>query len=202
MTTPRWQGSGDEAPSPGRRAFRSGTLLIIGLLVFLLVGWLFYRQTLPAAWLHDFSGAIAYHAAADPNPPEPEDIRQVAPPSEADSPYICAADAIDLDWDRMFVVTSRQSLRNHPHLGSMRWPDESLARHADQLSRDARYQLIVLTRGDEVLDAQLFFTFWGDLSALARSEGYDRSEAVFTAASRGGIYIVSPASGAPPSACP
>ena len=201
MTMPRGQGAREVIPSPQRQAFRGGTLLIIGVGVFLLVGWIFYRQTLPPAWLHDFSEAVALHASADPNRPTPEDIRQISPRVEVDNPYICVGRVIDLSWDRIFAVTSDQDLRAHPVLPRAVWPDQPLSSYAGMLARDDRYQLLVLVDGNDVVDAQLYFTFWGDLTDIARAEGFARDQAVFTAASRGGIYVVSPALNAPVAAC-
>jgi hypothetical protein len=200
--TSRWgQDAQDEGPSPQRQAFRSGTLLIIGVGIFLLVGWLFYRQTLPPTWLRDFSEAVALHASADPNPPEPEDIRQVSPPSNADSPYICAGKIINEDWDQLFAVTARQNLASHPFLSRFDWPEYPLEHYVDLLSRDERYQLLILVRGQRVVDAQLYFTFWGDIAPIAQTEGFVREDAVFTSASLNGLYIVSPAGDVPAGAC-
>jgi hypothetical protein len=201
MTAPMDAGAHRSNPSPGSQRFRSGTLLIIGLGIFLLVGWIFYRQTLPPAWLHDFSEAIALHAAPDPNPAAPEDIRQVSPRREVGDPYICLSRVIDLAWDHFFVITSGEALRNHQVLSNAIWQDQSLSYYVDLLERDERYQLVVLIQHNDVVDAQLYFTFWGDLSAIAMSEGFARDNAIFTAASLGGIYIVSPALDAPIGAC-
>ena len=201
MTTPQGTGAHDSDPPPGRQRFRSGTLLIIGLGIFLLVGWIFYRQTLPPAWLHDFSEAIALHAIPDPDPPEPEDIRQVSPRNQVEDPYICVGRVIDLVWDHMFVIAPGGELQNHPALSNAIWQDQPLSYYTDLLERDARYQLVILVKGNEVVDAQLYFTFWGDLSAIARSEGFARADAIFTAVSLNSIYIVSPALDAPVDAC-
>tara|TARA_R110000868_G_scaffold128879_5_gene337320 strand:+ start:2193 stop:2801 length:609 start_codon:yes stop_codon:yes gene_type:complete len=201
MTLQRGPGDQDDVPSPQRRVFRSGTLLIIGFGIFLLVGWVFYRQTMPPAWLYDFSEAVALHASPDPSPPEPEDIRQVSPPVQVDDPYICLENVIDLDWDHLFVVTSGQDLRTHPALSQSVWLDQPLSHYVDLMARDERYQLLVLVNANTVLDAQLYFTFWGDLSPIARTEGFSRSEAVFTAASLNGLYIVSPALEVPVGTC-
>ena len=200
MTLPGSDGR-DTDPSPERKMFRSGTLLIIGLGVFLLAGWFFYRQTLPAAWLYDFSEAIAQHATPDPNPPEPEDIRQVSPRTPVEDPFICVGNVIALPWDRFFVVTSGQELQSHNTLADVNWPEPPLQHYIDLLNQDDRYQLIVLVQGDNVLDAQLYFTFWGDLSEIAGPDGYGRANAVFTSKSLGGRYIVSPALSMPVTAC-
>ncbi len=201
MTARRGPGTHEDAPSPQRRAFRSGTLLIIGFGIFLLVGWIFYRQTLPPAWLYDFSEAVAQHASPDRSPPEPEDIRQVAPPIEVEDPYICLANVIDLSWDHIFVVAPGQDLRVHPVLSQSVWPDQPLSYYVDLMARDERYQLVVLVNANAVVDAQLYFTFWGDLSPISRPEGYTRGEAIFTAASLNGLYIVSPVLDPPVDTC-
>jgi hypothetical protein len=201
MMRSRGAGTPESTPSSQRRMFRSGTLLIIGLGAFLLFGWNFYRQTLPVAWLYDFSEAIALHAAPDPNPPEPEDIRQVSPRPPVEDPYICVGRVIDLPWDKLFVVTSEQDLQSHAVLSDAVWQEQSLQHYVDLLVRDDRYQLIVLVQGRDVLDAQLYFTFWGDLTALAQPEGFSRARAVFTSNSLEGRYIVSPADDAPVDSC-
>ena len=201
MTMPRGTSAQDTGPSPKRRMFRSGTLLIIGLVAFVLVGWVFYRQTLPAAWLHDFSEAIALHASLDPDPPEPEDIRQVSRRTPVENPYICVSNVIDLPWDNLFVITSEQDLESHPVLSDAMWHKQSLQYYVELLDRDDRYQLIVLVQDRNVLDAQLYFTFWGDLAALTQPDGFSRADAVFTAASQGGRYIVSPAMDASAGTC-
>ncbi|MEQ9449222.1 MAG: hypothetical protein RLN70_10010, partial [Rhodospirillaceae bacterium] len=98
-------------------------------------------------------------------------------------------------------LTSESDLRAHPVLSAARWPGEGHGAHADLLASDERYQMLVLLRGDEVLDAQLYFTFWGDLSRIALDAGYSRGEAVFISESRDGLYIVSPAVNMPEDAC-
>ncbi len=201
MTLQQGPSTQDDALPPQRRAFRSGTLLIIGFGIFLLVGWVFYRQTLPPTWLYDFSEAVALHTSPDPSPPEPEDIRQVAPPVSVDDPYICVGNVIDLAWDHIFAVTSGKNLQTHPVLSQSIWPDLPLAHYADLMARDERYQLLVLADANTIVDAQLYFTFWGDLSPISRPEGFTRSEAVFTSASLNGLYIVSPALDAPVGTC-
>lgn len=181
------------------RGVRSGTLFVFALAACMAGGWLLYQPYLPAKWLHDFSGEIAARAAPDPTPPEPEDVRQAQRRAPPDHPYICAADFIDLDWDRMIIVAGGQDISVHPTLSKVSW--ERMADVAARTGEDRRYQLIVLLRGQTVVDAQLFYTFWGDLSALVRPEGYTRDEAVFTAASNDGIYYVSPAPAVPPGFC-
>ena len=181
---------------------RSGTLLVIGFVVFLLVGWFFYQETIPPSWLYQFSEAVALRASPDPSPREPEDFRQTSPRTEVNNPYICVGDVLNLAWDRLFIITPEQDLRVHPVLSQSNWPDQPLDYYVDLLARDYRYQLIVLLGGNNVVDAQLYFTFWGDLSSLARLEGFSRSEAVFTAASLKGLYIVSPALDVPSGTCP
>lgn len=195
------QGSNKFIPSSKSLVLPSGSLLVIGFFVFLLVGWIFYQQTLPPSWLYNFSEAVALRASPDPSPSEPEDFRQVSPRTEIDNPYICVGDVLKLDWDQLFVVMPEYNLRIHPILSKVNWPDLPLSYYADLLGRDDRYQLMVLVGDNKILDAQLYFTFWGDLSSLARLEGFSRREAVFTAASLEGIYIVSPALDVSTSVC-
>lgn len=184
-----------------RRTGRNGTLFVLGLGVCMFLGWLLYQQYLPAQWLRDFGGEIAARAALDPTPPEPEDVRQTQRRVAADHPYICAGDVIRVPWDRLVVVMAHDDILTHPILAEATWGDISRDAMAAQMKSDPRYQLIVLMRESAVLDAQLFFTFWGDLKALARPQGFARNEAVFTAYSNDGIYFVAPAATVPPGVC-
>lgn len=184
-----------------RRSLNSGTVFVLGLAACMFVGWLLYQPYLPVAWLHDFSGEIAARAAADPTPPEPEDVRQTQRRVTPSHPYICATDFIRLAWDRMVVVTAAEDILTHPLLAEAAWGRLSRDDMAAQMKSDKRYQLIVLLRDGAVVDAQLFFTFWGDLTALARPEGFGRAEAVFTAYSNDGIYFVAPAANVPGGVC-
>ena len=191
----------DPALAKPSRKITSGTAFVIGLGVCMFIGWLLYQPYLPKEWLHAFSGEIAVRAAADPTPPPAEDVRQVQRREVAAHPFICATDFIHVPWDRMVVVTAADDILVHPLLAVANWGALSRDEMAAQMKKDQRYQLIVLLKEDAVQDAQLFFTFWGDLSALARSEGFVRTEAVFTAYSNDGIYVVSPASEVPAGVC-
>lgn len=192
--------SADAATRP-RRRIASGTAFVLGLAACGVVGWLLYQPYLPVAWLHAFSGEIAARAAPDPAPPPPDDVRQAQRRAPPDHPYICAADVIRVPWDRMVVVTAADDILAHPLLSAAAWGDMRREDVAAQMKSDPRYQLIVLLHEGAVTDAQLFFTFWGDLSALARPQGFGRAEAVFTAASSGGIYVAAPASDVPAGVC-
>lgn len=180
---------------------KSGTVFVLGLAVCGVLGWLLYQPYLPKAWLRDFSGEIAVRAAPDPTPPEAEDVRQAQRREAPPHPYICATDVIRLPWDRMIVVTADDDLGAHSILAGADWGRLSREETAAQLRADKRYQLIVLLREREILDAQLFFTFWGDLSALAAPGGFSRAGAVFTAYSNDGIYFVAPAADVPAGTC-
>ena len=189
-----------ESAQPKPRV-KSGTVFVLGLALCGLAGWLLYQPYLPKAWLHDFSGEIAVRAAADPTPPEAEDVRQVQRRETPSHPYICATDFIRVPWDRMGVITAGEDMLSHPLLVDAKWDQRAREEAVAQMKADERYQLIVLLRENAVVDAQLFFTFWGDLSALARPEGFARSEAVFTAYSNDGIYFVAPAKDVPAGIC-
>lgn len=182
--------STDQKP---RRRITSGTAFVLGLAVCAVVGWLVYQPYLPVAWLHSFSGEIAARATPDPEPPPAEDVRQAQKRETPEHPFICATDVIRVAWDRMVVVTSADDILTHPLLADAAWGALSRDDMAKQMKADHRYQLIVLMNGGAVVDAQLFFTFWGDISALARPEGFSRAEAVFTSYSDDGIYFVVPA---------
>ncbi len=189
-------------PAAGRpRVIKTGTLVVVGLFAVLLIGWFAYRPYIPPVWLHDFASDIALRASAEPNAPAPEDMRQATPHGLADSPYICVGKIVDMPWDRIVAVTNPESLRTHPVLSQATWPDKNLDDLTAQLTRDQRYQLLVLIKDNTVIDAQLFYTFWAKLDGIARPEGFAREEAIFTAASQGGVYVVSAATDVPPDAC-
>ena len=187
------------ATGPRRLSGKLAVLALAVALAFVLGGYLF---TLPAPWLRTFGAEIAYRAEADPNPPIPEDSRQELRREAVDNRLICMANITSWPWDTMVVVPSGQTLTTHAVLGEAVWRDGDLTKTDALLAADDRYQLIVFLNGTVVVDHQLFFTFWGDLSALARAEGYGPATAIFTAASRGGRYIVHPAEGVVAADCP
>lgn len=190
-------------PSPAPW-WRSGKAVVAGLAVVILVGLVLYRQTLPPTWLRAFAADIALRAAADPNPPLPEDAREASPRGLADNPLICLQRLLPPPWDRVVFVTHTQGkdLTAHPTLGVARWATGSAQAFQAQLAADDRYQLVALMNGGEVRDAQLFYTFWADLSGLARPEGFAPEAAIFTAASLAGRYVLTPAAGATLADCP
>lgn len=178
--------------------WRRGWLLLIAAVALMLgAGWFLYRATVPPAWLRAFAADIALRAGADPDATAPEDVREATPRGQADHPYICAARLMPLDWDRMVVAPSGSDIRAHPLLGAVQWPGDELHSLPPHMLGDPRYQLVVLLKGERVVDSALFFTFWADLTDIARPEGYAREEAVFTAASRDRVYILSPVSPMP-----
>jgi hypothetical protein len=192
-----------EQPTPGQHVpwWRTGRGVIAVIALGLAIGGFFYLKTLPPAWLRAFGAEIALRAAADPNAALPTDTREASPRGLADNPLICLGRIAKQDWDRVVFVTHEQgkSLTEHPVLAEADWPK----READrvQLVADDRYQLVVLMRGSTVVDSQFFFTFWANLSALARAEGFSRDTAIFTAESHAGTYVLS-ASSATLDACP
>jgi hypothetical protein len=183
--------------------WRSGKIVVVGIVAALMVGWFFYRQTVPPTWLRAFAADIALRASADPNPPEIEDAREASPRGQADNPYICVSRLVPPPWDRIVLVTHEQgkTLSAHPVLGGAKWPD-SVGDVQSRLTADDRYQLVVLMDGETVRDAQLFFTFWADLSGLARPEGFGPENAIFTAASLQGRYVLAAAPGVTRADCP
>jgi hypothetical protein len=178
-------GKGDSAAA---RAWylRSGTLTVAGVAAVLLIGWFAYQPYIPPIWLHDLAQDISYRAALPPGvqAEPPADFRQVTPRGLADSPYICVTKTVHIPWDHMYVVTATQDLRAHPVLSQATWPHHNFDHMADELKTDKRYQLLVMMKDNTVTDAQLFYTFWGDLSGISQPEGYNRENAVFTAASK------------------
>ncbi len=184
-----------------RRLVSTGTALVLGLGLVLLAGWLAYQPLIPPAWLHGLAADIALRASVDPDAPPPEDTRQATPRGFADAPYICMTKFVDKPWDLLIAVTAKQGMHAHPILSDAQWPMVSLASMTAQMERDDRYQLLVLLKNNTVVDAQLFFTFWGTLEGIARPQGFTPNEAIFTAASKGGIYEVAQAVNPPANAC-
>ena len=186
---------------PRKAPLRTGSLLVIAFVLVFVAGWFVYRPFIPPVWLHDLAADIALRAAADPNARLPEDSRQASPRGLADSPYICAAKVIHEPWDRLIIVGGNQNPRDNPLLADARWPKNNFADLSAEMARDARYQLVVLLKDNTVDDAQFFFTFWGDLKALARPEGFTPAEAIFTAESKDGVYVVQQPADIPADAC-
>ncbi len=156
---------------------------------------------IPPVWLHDLAADIALRAEADANAPLPEDSRQASPRGLADSPYVCVAKLVTQPWDRIVFVTAAQDMRTHPVLTAAKWPGDAIDDVATELAKDKRYQLVVLLKDNTVVDAQKFFTFWANLEGVARAEGFTPADAIFTAASKDGVYVVSLAENAPADAC-
>ena len=190
----------DSGPPP-RKLFASGSLLIVGFGIFLVGGWFLYRSYIPPLWLHDFGADIALRAEADPNAALPHDTREASPRGLADSPYICVANVVREPWDRFVAVASGQDPRKVPLLSAAKWSGDALDVWAKEMANDKRFQLIVLLKDNGVVDAQIFYTFWATLDGIARPEGYAPAEAIFTAASKDSVYVVTQAVDVPPDAC-
>lgn len=186
---------------PPDKKSNTGKFIIIGFALFLLVGGYYYQRFIPPAWLHDFGADIALRAAADPNAPLPEDSRQASPRGLADSPYICVSKIVQIPWDRMIVATSGDALRTNAALAAATWSDKNVEELAADMAQDPRFQIIVLLKGNTVSAAEFFYTFWADLKEIARPEGFTRDEAVFTAASQNGVYVVSRAGSVASESC-
>jgi len=172
--------------------WRNGHVLVLGLALSLIVGWLIYRNFIPDQWLRNFAADIALRGTPDPNAPLPTDSRQATPRGLADHPYICLRKLVPFSWDRMIVVPSGGDLQRTPGLGGVVWPDDMPEKYRAEMASDRRYQLIVLLKGDRVVGSDLFYTFWGDLSALARPDGFIPETAIFTAVVRNGRYVLTP----------
>jgi hypothetical protein len=188
-------------PVSRRRFISTGTLLVLGLGLVLVVGWFGYKPMIPPVWLHAFGADIALRAEVDPDAPLPQDSRQASPRGLADSPYICVAKLVTQPWDRIVFVTANQDLHTYPVLTAAKWPGDAMEDVAAELAKDKRYQLIVLIKDNAVIDAQKFFTFWANLEGVARPDGFTPADAIFTATSKDGVYVVSLAENAPPEAC-
>jgi hypothetical protein len=180
---------------------RNGTIVVLGLFVVLLGGWLIYRTVIPPAWLHNFAADIALRATADPNAPPPTDTREETPRGLASHPYICFSNLVPFSWDRVVFVSADQDPRTVASLRGVTWPGDDQARFGKLMEKDDRYQLVVLIKNERVIADEPFFTFWGDLSALNRPEGFDPDTAVFTAAVQGGRYVLVPVAPPRPPAC-
>lgn len=194
----------EQAKAPPKSKLSNGTWAVVTFIAVFVFGWLVYRQGIPPVWLRDFAADIALRAAADPDAPLPEDSRQATPRGLANSPYICAANVIPLAWDKLVVATTGDEARQNADLGNASWTGawDSAGDLANELARDPRYQAVVLLKDGKVQAAELFFTFWADLKALARPEGFSPGEAVFVAAVRKGTYVLTTPAEIPRDACP
>ena len=173
---------------------KSGTFLVLGLLVIFGGGWFIYRAAIPPTWLRDFGSEIAMRAKPDPNAPPPEDTRQVTPRVVIPHPYICFANVVkDPAWTKLVFVSTEQALKDQPVLAQATWPRGLFEKFADELERDPRYQLVALVNGNTVVDAQLFYTFWAKLDQVIKPEGYTPENAIFLAEVKDGTYVLLPA---------
>ena len=195
-------------PAPAdtaRRGFRlsNGTWAVLTFIAVFGFGWFMYRQGIPPAWLRDFAAEVALRAAADPDAPTPDDSRQATPRGLADNPYICMANITPLTWDKMVVVTNAEEARAQADLMAASWTGawSSAEGLGNELARDQRYQAVVLLKDGKVQAAELFFTFWANLKALARPEGFTPGDAIFVAAVRSGTYVLSIPAEIPATAC-
>lgn len=190
-------------PSRLSGGLSNGSWAVLTFIAVFVFGWLVYRQGIPPTWLRDFAADIALRAAADPAAAPPEDMRQVTPRGLAASPYICAAEVIPIPWDKFVVVTSAEEARTSPGLADAAWSGQwdSAEDLAKELARDQRYQAIVLIKDGKVRAAELFFTFWANLKALARPEGFSPGNAIFVAAARKGTYVLDVPTEIPSDAC-
>lgn len=182
--------------------WRSGKGVILFIIAGMAIGGYLYMEAVPPSWLRAFGAEIALRAAADPQAALPEDTREASPRGQADNPLICLANIAHQPWDHVVFVTHDQGnkLSEHPVLGKAVWPDRE--GRQSQLAADDRYQLVVLLKDGEVVNDEVFFTFWADLSDLARPEGFGPDGAIFTAESHAGQYVLHTVPDASLSACP
>ena len=167
-------------------------LAIISLLLTLtvLVG-VFYSQFVPASWLRNFAEDIVLRAVI----PEGQAVGAFSPLSGRESPaspHICLAKLTPFSWDRFYVVAPFTDLRSHPSLGQLNWPVDDLDVLSRRVLDDSRYQLLVFVHQNRVVEYEHYFTLWGDLSALMRTEGFGPESAVFTAMTNRDKYILRP----------
>ena len=76
-------------------------------------------------------------------------------------------------------------------MGGAEWSRAKGDDLAGRMSKDPRYQLIAFIKDNRVIADALFYTFWGDLTVIARPEGYSPETAAFTAEVREGTHILS-----------
>jgi hypothetical protein len=174
-----------------RAWLKSGTMLVVGLGAIFAFGWVLYEAFIPPRWLHDFAGDIAYRAAPDPNAPPPRDSREAKPFVQPPHPYICAAKIIPFAWDRMVVVPSSGDPRIVSGLEGVDWSKAKAEEMAARMEKDPRYQLILFVKDNKVVADAIFFTFWGNLAAIARPEGLTPDTAAFTAVVKEGTHVLS-----------
>ncbi len=171
------------------KGLKSGTVLVLGLAAIIGFGWFSYRAFVPPQWLHDFAGDISYRSAPDPDAPPPRDTREAKPVVRAPHPYICVAKLVPFAWDRMVIVPSQGDPR--VAMGGAEWSSSKGDDLAARMAKDPRYQLVAFIADNRVVADALFYTFWGDLSGIARAEGYAPDVAAFTAVVKDGTHVLS-----------
>ncbi len=167
---------------------KSGTVVVLGLVAIMGLGWFSYRAFVPPQWLHDLAGDISYRSAPDPDAGPPRDTREAKPAVTPPHPYICVAKLVPFAWDRMVIVPSQGDPR--AAMGGAEWDLSKADDLANHMAKDPRYQLIAFIKDNRVVADALFYTFWGDLSDIARAEGYAPDTAAFTAVVRDGTHIL------------
>ena len=150
--------------------------------------WFAYDVMMAPRWMRAFAEELASRATVVSTSAPDTAFSTMKGREDPDSPFICISELTDFDWDRLYVVQSGGPVQ--PALEAMSWARDSARTMNARLARDPRYQLIVFTRGGEVTAFDYYFTMWGDLSAVARPQGFDPMSAVFVAESNGGSYTV------------
>ncbi|MEQ8733880.1 MAG: hypothetical protein RIC29_03080 [Rhodospirillaceae bacterium] len=180
--------------------WRKGWIWISAVgLITAIAGWLVYDAMMAPSWMRKFGLDIAARATIVGAPSDQTAFSTMKGREAPDSPYICFADSAAFAWDRVYFVASGGPIV--PPLADLDWQGEDLTAMNERLARDERYQLVAFQRDDQVVEFSYYFKIWADLTALDRTEGFDRATAVFTSESDGEIYTLKPAEPGQLAAC-
>ena len=160
-----------------------------------------YQRIVPETWFRDFVAEINARATVVPGPPSGSAFPTMRHRPDPDHPYICFTQFPPMAWDRLYVLAPLTDIGADPTYAALDWQGDRWADLTDAQRTDDSHVLFVLTDGAAVVDVHPFFVVWGDAQGLVRDGGYSRTEAVFTAESRGVQFNLAPANEVPDGIC-
>lgn len=172
--------------------WRQGRVWISAVgIITAITGWIVYDAMVAPSWMRDFGLEMYARATITSSKSEETAFSKMRGRPEPDSPYICFADVVKFDWDRVFFVSSGGPIPST--LADLEWLTGEPRELNERLASDPRYQLIAFERKGQVIEYDYYYTLWADLSSLSQARGYSRAEAIFVADSDGARYTVMPA---------
>lgn len=184
----------------GAEFWRQGKVWMSAVaVVTAIAGWMIYDAMMAPAWMRDFGLDIAARAKIVAVSGDATAFSTMKGRVEPDSPYVCFANLANFEWDRVYFVPSGGPVPDH--VSALAWDEGAVAEVNDRMAGDERYQVIAFESNGVVVAHDYYFTMWADLTALARPDGFSKTEAVFVAESDGETYTVMPAGPSAASAC-